>query len=249
LVRVIDEIPHRDIGGSTPSQFDEAITITQVPERTVVAKRRFGLGTALIAVAGIAAVAGYIGYSGLPSSTPDKVSLSQPVPKSSEAATGTASLQPAAPVKPEKPVAKPNLPRAALSESQTKPYGGSRLPPNGEQLLALPPTTGQADATRAIEALLQRAEGQWKAGRLTEPRGDNAFESYSRVLDLDPEHTEAKQRLVQIGRINAANRMFSSAEHLLRRGNIEDARRMIEIGLKINPDDERLSGLQRVLDY
>ena len=64
----------------------------------------------------------------------------------------------------------------------------------------------------------------------------------------DPEHAVAKQRLVEIGRVNAANRMFAAAEHLLRNGEIEDARRMIETGLKMNPEDERLLGLKRALE-
>jgi tetratricopeptide (TPR) repeat protein len=84
---------------------------------------------------------------------------------------------------------------------------------------------------------------------LTEPPGDNAFDTYSRVLDLDPEHPVAKEELVKIGLVNAANRVFLSADALLRQGAVEDARRMIETGLRMNPDDERLLGLRRALDY
>lgn len=100
-----------------------------------------------------------------------------------------------------------------------------------------------------MAALLRKAESQWKAGRLTEPSGDNAFESYSGVLDIDPEHPQAREALVKIGRINAANRVFLSADALLRQGAIEDARRMIETGLRMNPEDERLLGLRQALDY
>jgi hypothetical protein len=95
---------------------------------------------------------------------------------------------------------------------------------------------------------LDRATEQYAAGRLTEPAGDNAFETYSAILALDPEHAAAKERLVDIGRVNAARKMFTAAEQALRTGAIEDARHMIETGLKINPDDERLLGLQRALD-
>jgi len=99
-----------------------------------------------------------------------------------------------------------------------------------------------------IDALLRKAESQWKVGRLIEPKGDNAFESYSAVLALEPEQPVAKQALVEIGRINAANKLFQSADALLREGAIDDARQLIETGLKINPNDERLLGLQRALD-
>lgn len=107
---------------------------------------------------------------------------------------------------------------------------------------------GKADHQRQIATLLERAQEQFSAGRLTEPAGDNAFESYSAVLSLDPEQAVAKARLVDIGRVNAARKMFTAAEQALRSGAIDDARHMIETGLKINPDDERLLGLQRALD-
>jgi hypothetical protein len=84
---------------------------------------------------------------------------------------------------------------------------------------------------------------------LIEPRGDNAFESHRKVLDLDPENTEAKQQQAQIERINGANKAFLSAETLLRQGKIDAARRMIEAGLEMSPDDKRLLGLKAALDF
>jgi len=113
---------------------------------------------------------------------------------------------------------------------------------------ALAPPVRQEVEQPSIDSLLRLAESQWTAGRLTAPPGDNAFESYRRVLDLDPDHPQAKQKLMTIGRINAADRMFVSAETLLRQGDIGGARRMIETGLTINPDDERLLGLKRALE-
>ncbi|MGE5153526.1 MAG: protein kinase domain-containing protein [Bdellovibrio bacteriovorus] len=127
-------------------------------------------------------------------------------------------------------------PAAASAPDARAPSAGS----------AVPAQTG--DGPR-IEELLRQAEVQWKAGRLTEPPGDNAFEKYSLVLELDPEQPKAKERLVEIGRINAAYRVFRAAESSLRQGEIDDARRLIETGLKMNPYDDRLLGLQRALDY
>jgi len=84
---------------------------------------------------------------------------------------------------------------------------------------------------------------------LIEPRGDNASESHRKALDLDPEHTEVKQQPAQVERINAANKAFVSAETLLRQGKIDAARRAIEAGLEMSPDDKRLLGLKGALDY
>lgn len=107
----------------------------------------------------------------------------------------------------------------------------------------------ETDGTgQRIEALLQQAQEQWKHGRLTEPSGDNAFETYRSILELDPDRPQVRQKLVEIGRINAAKKMFLAADHLLREGEIDDARRMIETGLRMNPDDKRLLGLRHALE-
>jgi serine/threonine-protein kinase PpkA len=144
----------------------------------------------------------------------------------------------AAPGSPEAAALGPREPAAGRGGGAGS-ASGLALAPSGE------PAGG---AGRGIDALLKRADEQWQRGRLTEPRGDNAFETYNRVLELDPQHPLAKQKLVEIGRVNAANRLFTTADHLLREGAIEEARRMISTGLKMNPDDERLRGLQRALE-
>jgi len=48
---------------------------------------------------------------------------------------------------------------------------------------------------------------------------------------------------------SAANQAFLRAETLLRQGKIDVARRTIEEGLKMSPDDKRLLGLDRALDF
>lgn len=118
---------------------------------------------------------------------------------------------------------------------------------------ALPATSDTDGAERdspdsRIDKLLIEAEEQWQAGHLTDPVGNNAFETYRSILNLDPGHTRAREKLVEIGRVNAANKAFLAADRLLRQGEIDDARRMIETGLKMNPDDKRLLGLRSALD-
>ena len=263
LLRVLDEIPFEDVAPGSSEYTNETVVLPRGPQRTPsrpttpsevdaqparAPKRRFSLATAFVAVVALAAIGGYVGYRGLGS--PD---AEAPAAPQSVAASPTESAQglDAAPTpggNPETELQESSLSPVTAPLAQDAPDGA---PPSskaqGTELTrgADPPINGP----QAIEALLRQAEGQWKAGRLTEPSGDNAFETYSRILDLDPEHREAKQRLVQIGRINAASKLFLSADGLLRQGAIDDARRMIETGLKMNPDDERLLGLQRALDY
>lgn len=96
--------------------------------------------------------------------------------------------------------------------------------------------------------LLARAEQRMREGKILAPPGDNAFDLFRQLLSLDPENAQAKRRLVDIGRIRAADRILSVAEDKLRQGAIEDAQQLIQTGLKLNPDDERLIGLARAIE-
>ncbi|MFZ0791464.1 MAG: hypothetical protein WAM94_17765, partial [Chromatiaceae bacterium] len=68
------------------------------------------------------------------------------------------------------------------------------------------------------------------------------------LLSRDPENAQAKQRLIEIGQIQAADRMRRLAEDKLRQGAIQEARQVIQTGLKLNPDDKHLLGLARALE-
>ena len=263
LLRVIDGIPYGDIGAQSPPNADHTVVLSRVPESTPhrrsvprepqaspapSPKRRLGPAIASIGIAGLAVVAASIYYSGLLTPEAGKSAASPPVlptkPRVPEPSalpgapdqSGARAVQAPPPPVPEAPTARPG------------PGVGTEPTPNAKPTLPRAPTGPQVQGQPPIEALLRQAERQLKAGRLTEPPGDNAFESYNRVLDLDPENPEAEEALVKIGRINAANRVFSSADALLRQGAINEARRMIDTGLKMNPDDERLLGLRRALD-
>ena len=263
LLRLLDDIPCEDLAPGPSEHTDETLVLPRAPKRTPsrptapsgvdaqpapAAKRRFSLATVLVAVAALTAIGAYVGYRGLGS--PDAVAPTTPqsvAASPNEVAQGL-DAAPAPGGNPETKPQESSLPPVALPQAPDAPDVAAPAP-RAEAMQITLGADPQTNGAQEIEALLRQAEGHWSAGRLTEPTGDNAFESYSRILDLDPEHREAKQRLVQIGRINAANKMFLSADGLLRQGAIDDARRMIETGLKMNPDDERLLGLQRALDY
>jgi serine/threonine-protein kinase PpkA len=248
LVRFIDSIPYDDIGARSPANCDETVVLSRVPDRTPTRrsdvtkavsvpepapKRRVGLALVGIAVAAVVGVAAYMGKGGLLTPTGQAPAASPQAPT----ASGEVDEHPS-----QRPVHAP-------SEMPTAQGVQGRDTAPAPRATAAPADEPKGRAQQDIEVLLRQAGSQWKAGRLTEPPGDNAFESYSRVLELDPEHPQAKEALVQIGRINAANKIFLSADALLRRGEIADARSLIETGLRMNPDDERLLGLQRALDF
>lgn len=264
LVRVIDEIQDDDTRAREPPDADRTIVLPRRPEHTpsqpkVVTeadpqpppapKRRLGLVATLTAIVGLAGIAGYLGYVGPLSSPAEAPQSSPPVApdSTSQSTSGLGSPDPG--VGSEDRVQSASLPPAAVAESPDEKTAVTALAADAKHLQLESAADEQSDKRLSIAALVRQGEKQWEASRLIEPVGDNAFESYSRVLDLDPEHAEAKQRLVQIGRISAANKVFQSADSLLRQGEIGAARRMIETGLKMNPDDERLLGLERALDY
>ncbi len=98
-----------------------------------------------------------------------------------------------------------------------------------------------------LTALLKRAEAQWQDNKLTEPVGDNAFESYQQVLKLQPDHQEAKTRLTESGRIRLASRYLSSAEQLFYSGALAESLAKIKLGLRLAPEYPGLLALQGVV--
>ena len=49
-----------------------------------------------------------------------------------------------------------------------------------------------------LENLLNQAENQRKAQYLTQPHGNNAFDSYNKVLQIDPKNVNAQKGLIGI---------------------------------------------------
>jgi hypothetical protein len=264
LLRVVDAVLDEGIGVSAPSDADATALMTRIakpapgPPRPVptdalvvqppARRSRFGLAAAVVAIGGLVGAGAFFGYGSLHtdnSETPD------PVPPG-RTGTGKSAAVPDSPDEVNAGALRSSAPSSAPLTSTRE---GLRDDSGERPMSAISPsstadasTASRESGPRPIDALLGKARDQWNAGRLTEPPGDNAFESYSRVLELDPENLPARQGLIQIGRVNAATRVFLSADALLKQGEIDDARRMIETGLRMNPDDERLQALQRALE-
>jgi len=85
----------------------------------------------------------------------------------------------------------------------------------------------QLKKEQAITQLLQEAEAYFNAKRLIEPTGENALETYLKVLELAPDNTNAlsgKDRIFQHYVITAdiliAEQKFSDAESALQRADV-----------------------------
>jgi serine/threonine-protein kinase PpkA len=149
------------------------------------------------------------------------------------------------------------MPEAGLQEVEM----GLRLVPAHPELLALEKTikaqlarpaqaaeeetASQAGEQGEVDRLLARARRQWEAGRYTTPAGDNAFQTYRRVLELDPYSSEAKGKLLAIGRIRLGRQYYQSARALFEDGAFPESLEKVERGLFLLPNDPALLELQQ----
>ncbi len=82
-----------------------------------------------------------------------------------------------------------------------------------------------------IEQLLTDAQMHFDALRLTTPEDNNALQSYNKVLELDPENTEAKQGINSI-----ADKLVSLAQHALAVDDFEQTENYLNQAKDIMPD-------------
>ncbi|OUD12107.1 serine/threonine-protein kinase [Thioflexithrix psekupsensis] len=117
---------------------------------------------------------------------------------------------------------------------------GLRWFPHHVGLLALQQQQQQQQETQQqIDLLLKQAEQHRQAHRLTEPVGNNAYELYQRILQLQPRHTEA---------LTGIQRLADHYEQLARQENrIARRRTLIDKGLALVPNHMGLQQLQQQL--
>jgi TPR repeat protein len=91
-----------------------------------------------------------------------------------------------------------------------------------------------------VRELLDQAQAQLAAYRLTRPRGDNAYETYARVLKEAPGNQEARRGIQRI-----AERYNQLARQNYKQGKLEKATTFITDGLAIMPRHSGLLALQK----
>jgi len=141
-----------------------------------------------------------------------------------------------------------------LAQSLAEIQQGLRLVPNHDGLLALQDKAraqlaAVADNDRvnresSIADLLKQAQRQWQAGQLTKPPGANAYESYRKVLSLDPRNPQALEGLLRIGRARLSLRYLRAAKQLLQQGSLAASLKTIDEGLRVAPNDTKLLELR-----
>jgi type II secretory pathway predicted ATPase ExeA len=96
----------------------------------------------------------------------------------------------------------------------------------------------EAAALPALGNVLEQAERALAENRLTLPNGDNAYDYYRFVLARNPGNAQAMRGLDQI-----VSRYRTLARAELRKGNIRNARRFAQRGLKVRRNDPRLHAI------
>ena len=94
-----------------------------------------------------------------------------------------------------------------------------------------------------IAELLRAAEADMAELRLTRPPGNNAFERFQRVLELEPHNPAAREGLIVI-----AERYHGLAGDALDRGALDRAQRHLDSARLVDPDADWLTPVQREID-
>ena len=131
-------------------------------------------------------------------------------------------------------IPEPNL--TALLDSEVPTNGSSLNPPAAIiQATELPAST--------LKELLDAAERDLLAQRLTRPAGDNALEKYRAALLLDPQNTKAKQGLDQI--VESYRKLVDRA---LAKDDFGAAEKLIDRAKGISVNHEVIADAENALD-
>jgi serine/threonine-protein kinase PpkA len=124
---------------------------------------------------------------------------------------------------------------------------GLHFKPDHKGLLALKPfmtqQIGERRRQHQLKELLVQARQHLAQSRLTEPKGNNAFDTYNAVLALDRKNQEALKGLTQI-----AQHFEQRAREAHNRGDISGSLALIEQGIHIDPKHSGLHALKDSVD-
>ena len=101
----------------------------------------------------------------------------------------------------------------------------------------------QAQRVSEVDNFLMKAQQQFDVQHLTQPAGDNAWEIYQKVLQLDPNNQRAQEGLQRI-----AQRIESMAQDRQKNGDLLTSMAIIEEGLRVMPDHSGLLVLKEKIN-
>ncbi len=104
-------------------------------------------------------------------------------------------------------------------------------PPRTRPVVDVPAPDPARERAARIAALLEAADTDIEALRLTTPPGNNAFEKYNAVLSLEPQNEATREGIDRV-----VNNYLQLAQSAAETGDIETARRYVSRAAAIRPD-------------
>jgi serine/threonine-protein kinase PpkA len=96
--------------------------------------------------------------------------------------------------------------------------------------LGVPWFIGHSEKEESLTRLLSQAEQQLTASKLSQPKGDNALETYLSALDMAPQNERVRSKLDEIARELERRARVKQGE-----GHWEEALTLVEQGLRADP--------------
>jgi tRNA A-37 threonylcarbamoyl transferase component Bud32 len=103
--------------------------------------------------------------------------------------------------------------------------------------------TADAASAEVMRALLWLGNQSLEEYKLTYPPKDNAYYYFSKLLEIDPGNSQARAGILEI-----ANRYAVLAERALAQNEYEKTEAYINLGLKIDPQNETLLSLKALVE-
>lgn len=136
-------------------------------------------------------------------------------------------------------IAKASLNSGRLEAALGSVNRGLNIQPRHAELLDLRKQIAQKRQTPNYN-LLQRARLQLRSNQLTQPPGNNAYESYQKILLEDPSNEEALQGIQKV-----ASRYEQLARKHWGQGEFQKSLALINEGLAVSPQHSGLNGLKQ----
>ncbi|MBI2994670.1 MAG: serine/threonine protein kinase [Gammaproteobacteria bacterium] len=133
------------------------------------------------------------------------------------------------------PVAQAAVAESGAPEPEAAPANPGT--PEPEAAVPAPPPSEEV-----IQALVWLGKQSLEEFKLTFPPKDNAYYYFNRLLELDPGNPTAVRGILEI-----ADQYAVLAEQALARNEMEKSAAYIDIGLRINPDNQALLSLQNLM--
>ena len=165
-------------------------------------------------------------------SPPNATARSEPIVK-----TVRSPEPPADPVRPPETTRMEPAPREASADPRAAAEAEPLVPSESRR-------PSPADLVQGeIAELLRAAEVDMAELRLTRPAGNNAFERFQRVLELEPHNPAAREGLIVI-----AERYHGLAGDALDRGALDRAQRHLDSARLVDPGADWLTPVQREIE-